>query len=389
MLPLLLTLSFAPPPLAPDIVRGFDHFYNLEYPEALATFRKVALTDKDDPQIDNHIAHAVLYNAMLKAGALESELVSGSNAFLRRERMNPTPEEHALFDNAVAAAFAKAQARIAANPRDAASYDSLSVTYGLRANYNFLVRKAWVDALKDFTAARKAAQQAVDNDPTYIDSKVILGLNDYVVGSLHWTYKMLGFLAGIRGDRDGGIRTLEEVAAKGTNNRDDAKILLAAIYRREKQSAKAVPLLEGLIKTFPRNYLFRLELAQMFGDLGEREKALAIVDEVAALQRRQAPGFTRIQAEKIAYLKGNLLFWFDEYDKAVPELQRACNARERLDLNTGLASCLRLGQTLDLMQRHNEAIQAYELGVALAPESELARECRRYSSRQYKRNRIA
>jgi len=388
MLPLLAVLAFAPAPLTPVVVRGFDHFYNLEYSEALAIFRKAGEANPADPQIDNHIAHAILYNAMLKAGALESELVSGSNAFLRRERMNPTAEEQASFDNAIAAGFRKAQARITANPRDAAAQDSIAVTYGLRANYNFLVRKAWLDSLKDFTASRRHAQLAVDADPGFTDTKILLGLHDYVVGSLSWSYKLLGFLAGIRGDREGGIRIVEEVSAKGLNNRNDAKILLAAIYRREKQSAKAVPLLEGLIAAFPRNYLFRLELAQMLGDLGEREKAIATIDAVADLQRRQAPGFTKIQAVKIAYLKGNLLFWFDEYDKAIPELERAVAARDRIDLNTGLAACLRLGQTLDLMNRHREAIAAYQLGVALAPDSEIAKECQRYANRQYKRNRI-
>lgn len=389
MLPLVaLTLVLAPVPLAPDVLRGFDLFYNLEYPEALAVFRKIAAQSKADPQPDNHIAQAVLYSAMLKAGALESELVSGSNAFLRRERMNPTADEQAAFDTAVASAFQKAEARLAANPKDAAAHDSIAVTYGLRANYNFLVRKAWLDSLRDFTAARKHAQLAVDIDPSRIDTKIILGLHDYVVGSLSWTYKMLGFLAGVRGDKDGGIRMIEEVAEKGLNNRTDARVLLAAVYRRERHSAKAVPMLEGLIAEYPRNYLFRLELAQMYGDLGEREKALATIDAVADLQRRQAPGFTRLQSEKIAYLKGNLLFWFDEYDKAILSLQKAVDSREKMDLNTGIYACLRLGQTYDQMNRHDEATRAYQAGAALAPDSDLGRECQRYISRPYKRNRI-
>ena len=388
MVPLLVALAFAPLPLTPDLLRGFDHFYNLEYAEALAVFRHAAAVDPSDPQRFNHIAQAVLYSAMLKAGALESELVSGTNPFFRRERMNPTAQEQSDFDSAIQTAFSKAQAQLNSKPGDPAALYSLAVTYGLRANYNFLVRKAWLDSLRDSTAARKHAQLALNADASYSDAKIILGLHDYIVGSLSWTYKMLGFLAGIRGDLDGGIRTLEEVAAKGFNNRADAKILLAAIYRREKRAAQAVPLLEGMIAAYPRNYLFRLELAQMLGDLGDREKAIATIDAVASLQRRQAPGYTRIQGEKIAFLKGNLLFWFDEYEKAIPELQRAVKHREQLDLNTGLLACLRLGQTLDLLDRHAEAVEAYKLGIALSPASDFAKECSRYADRKYKRKRI-
>jgi hypothetical protein len=385
---LLLAFAFAPAPLGPELRRGFDHFYNLEYDEALTVFRAAAKTDASDPQRDNHIAQCVLYRAMLKAGALESELVSGSNPFQRREKMNPTAAEQAEFDQAIQAAMQKAQAQTGRNAKDAAALYSLAVTHSLRANYNFLVRKAWVDSLKDATAARRFAQDALAADPDYTDAKLILGVHDYIVGSLSFTYKLFGFLAGIRGDKEGGIRTLEEVSRVSANNRADAKVLLAAIYRREKRSAQAVPLLESLIQAYPRNYLIRLELAQMFGDLGEREKAIATIDEVQALQRRQAPGFTRVQPEKLAYLKGNLLFWFDEYERAAAELRRASDARERLDLNTGLMACLRLGQSYDLMNRHEDAARAYRLGVALAPDSELAKECQRYANRPYKRNRI-
>lgn len=382
-------MLYAPPTIPADLIRAFDHCYNLEYAEALVIFRHAAEADPGDPQRANYIAQAVLYNAMLKAGALESELVSGTNPFLRRERMNPTSEEQADFDSAINTAFTKAQAQLSSKPNDAVALYSLAITHGLRANYNFLVRKAWLDALKDSTASRKFAQRSLDADPTFIDAKIILGLHDYIVGSLSWTFKAMGFLAGIRGDREGGIRTLEAVAATGVNNRIDAKILLAAIYRREKRPAKAAPLLEGMIAAYPRNYIFRLELAQMLSDLGDRQKSLATLDNVAKLHASNAPGFTRIQPEKIAFLKGNLLFWFDEYEKAIPELQSAVRNREKLDLNTGLLACLRLGQTLDLLNRHPEAVDAYKQGIALSPDSDFAKECSRYTKRPYKRKRIA
>lgn len=378
----------AAPPMGPELQRGFDHFYNLEYDEAVRVFQAAVRTQPEDPQRHNHVAQAVLYRAMLKAGALESELVSGTNPFLRREKMNPTAEEQAEFDRAIGAALEKGAAQVAKNARDAHALYALAVAYGLRANYNFLVRKAWLDSLRDATQARKNAEACVAADPSYADARLILGVHDYIVGSLSWTYKVLGFLAGIRGDREGGIRQVEQVAREGVNNRNDAKILLAAVYRREKRAAQSIPLLEGLIEAYPRNYLIRLELAQMLGDLGERDKALATIDRVMELQRKGAPGFGRLQPEKLAYLKGNLLFWFDEYPRAVEELQKAARGREHLDLNTGLLAALRLGQTLDLMGKRREAQEAYRMGMELAPASEIAKECQQYYSRAYKRAKI-
>jgi hypothetical protein len=387
MLPLLL-LAFAAPPMAPELQRGFDHFYNLEYDAAVRVFQAAVKARPEDPQRHNHVAQAVVYRAMLKAGALESELVSGTNPFLRREKMNPTAQEQAEFDTAISNAFEKSNALIAKNAKDANALYALAVAHGLRANYNFLVRKAWMDSLRDATQARKNAELCLAADPSYTDARLILGVHDYIVGSLSWTYKILGFLAGIRGDREGGIRQVELVARDAVNNKNDAKILLAAVYRREKKASQSIPLLEGLIEGFPRNYLIRLELAQMLGDLGERDKALAAIDQVIELQRRAAPGYSNLQPEKLAYLKGNLLFWFDDYPKAAEELRKAAQGRERLDLNTGLLASLRLGQTLDLMGKRREAEQAYRLGVELAPASEIAKECQQYLNRAYKRAKI-
>jgi tetratricopeptide (TPR) repeat protein len=388
LLPYVVLLAVAPAPLPPEVVRGFDHFYNLEYAEAKTIFEQARELYPGDPQVDNHVAQAVLYRAMLKAGALESELVSGANAFLRRENMKPTAEEQQTFDRAIAAAMEKAKARVDAWPGDAAAQYSLAVTYGLRANYNFLVKKAWRDALSDFTDARKRAELALKADKDYIDAELVLGLNQYVVGNLPWTYKLLGFLAGFRGDKAVGISMVEHVATKGMNNKQDAQILLAAIYRRERAARKAVPLLEGLIRAYPKNYLFRMELAQMFGDLGERAKAIEVIDQVAAMQEKREMGYERVQREKVAYLKGNLLFWFDEYERAVPELRRAVEAREQLDLNTGLMACLRLGQTLDQMGRREEAAVAFRQGVELGKDTELGKECKKYLKTAYARSRI-
>src|SRR5512147_1406640 len=69
---------------------GFQHFYNLEYDEALAYFRAEAARNPDSPDVYNHIAQTILYREMFRSGALESELVTGSNPFLRRAGLNPS-----------------------------------------------------------------------------------------------------------------------------------------------------------------------------------------------------------------------------------------------------------------------------------------------------------
>ena len=76
---------------SPLVTEGFDHFYNLEYPEAIADFEKAIAQDPADPQLHDHLAQTLVFQEMFRNGALESEMVSGNNSFLRRPKMNPDP----------------------------------------------------------------------------------------------------------------------------------------------------------------------------------------------------------------------------------------------------------------------------------------------------------
>jgi tetratricopeptide (TPR) repeat protein len=339
----------------------------------------------NDPSAHNHLATAILYREMFKVGALESELVSKSNAFLRLPKMKPTPEAGREFDGSVAKAVQLAEAQLGENPRNIDALYALGISHGLKANYNFLVRKAWRDALRDVTAARKLHSKVVEIDPDYIDARLTLGIHDYLVGSLPFTYRMLGFLAGFHGDREGGIRTLKMVAEKGRQNRYDAEILLAGIYRRERRAGEAIPLLKHLTGRFPRNYLLRLEMAQMYSDLGDKQQALAAVREVEDLKKANTAGFASLPEEKIAYYKGTILFWYNDLDQALVEMERVAEKSDELDLNTGILAWMRVGQIYDLKGNHAEAVDAYKRSIALAPESDAAREPKRYISSPYRR----
>jgi tetratricopeptide (TPR) repeat protein len=367
---------------------GFDHFYNLEYDEALADFRKAIAADPANPRLHNHVAQTILYRELFRVGALESELVSGSNPFLRRPKVNPTPEDEKQFDDAIAAAMSLANERLADKPDDTLALYSLGVSYGLRANYNFLIRKAWMDALRDATAARKLHDRVVRLDPAFTDARLIPAVHDYVVGSLPLHWKLLGFLVGFRGDKQRGIETLELIARRGAFNRDDAKILLCAIYRRERHPERAVSVLQELIPRYPRNYILRFELVQMYSDLGRKEEALAVLREMEELKRAGAPGYTRLAWEKIWFSRGTLLFWYRDFDQALEDFHRVTKRPEAVDLNTEVLAWLRIGQTYDLIGKRQQAIQAYQRAIRTAPESDRAREAQRYLRSPYRREDV-
>jgi len=171
-----------------------------------------------------------------------------------------TSQDQATFTFAIQKAMELSQARLKQDPKDWEAMYALGVSHGLRANYDFMVRKAWIDAIKGVSAARKLHLKVVQIKPDFVDARLTQGIHDYIAGSLPAGWRMLSTLVGQRGNREHGIQVLESVAREGRLNRVDAQSILPAIYRREKHPEKAVPLLESLSKQFPRNYLYTWNL---------------------------------------------------------------------------------------------------------------------------------
>ena len=367
--------------------RGHMHFYNLEYDEALADFEQAAREHPDVPDLHNDVAKALVFREMYRDGALESELVSGNNSFLRRPKMNPTPEVRERFLAEIRKAMDLAQARVNRNPRDTAALYALGISYGLRCNYFFLVEKAWKKSLDDATSARKLHNRVSEIEPANVDARLVQGLHDYLVGSLPLGWRMLGFLVGFHGDKARGIRTIQDVAAHGSINRVDAEIMLCALYRRDRQARLAIPLLADLVRRFPRNFLLRFEQAEMYGAIGDKANALGAVNAIMELKKTSAPGYARVSWEKIYYTLGNIQFWYNDLPQALDNLGKVTSSQAELDLNTGALAWLRTGQIYDMTGRRAQAVEAYKKAIAFAPQADAARESRRYLSAPYRRAR--
>ena len=384
---MLAVIALAPRLLAQESVaaEGFDHFYNLEYDQAIADFETAIAQNPNSPDLHNHLAQTLVFREMYRDGALESELVSGTNSFLRRPKLNPAPETEKRFLDEIGKAMALSEARLKKDPNDTGALYALGISYGLRSDYYWVVKKAWRDSLKDATAARRLHNRITELEPNNVDARLVEGLDDYIVGSLPWGWRMLGFLVGIHGDRAKGIRTVQDVARNGKLDRIDAEIFLCALYRRENQPRQAIPLIVDLIRRFPRNFLLRLELSQMYSVAGDKTHALEAAEEVAQMKASHAPGYDRVPWEKIYFQEGTIEFWYNDLDQALENMKKVAAASEEVDLNTGVSAYLRMGQIYDMTHRRAEAVAAYRKAIAYAPQAEAAQESRKYLSTPYRR----
>lgn len=381
----LLALLALPLAAANDpVATGWDHFYNLEYEQAIDTFRGLVESAPDVPDHHNYLAQAILYQELYRLGALESELLTGNDHFTRDEKLEPRPAVTKLFLSTVEKAIDLAQARLRTNPQDEEALYALGSSYALRTNYRFLVQKSWRAALGDGNQARRCHSEVLKLNPRHHDARLTQGAYDYIIGSLPWHTRLLGFLAGHSGNKERGIRTIETVARQGRLNRVDAQVLLAIIYRREKLYAKALEILDPLIRNYPRNYLFRLERGHLLSDLGKKDEALEALREVEELALRGGPRYAHIPLEKVYYEIGNVQFWYNDLDEALENMRRVTSSA-RLDLHTGVLAWMRTGQILDLTQRRKEALEAYRRAIRFAPRTAAAAESKRYLSSPYRR----
>ncbi len=384
---LVLFASFAGASFAGEapLDPGFEAFYNNDYDRALTFFQTQAAIHPDDPDQRNHVAQAILYRELFRNGSLESQLVTGSNAFLRRSKVEISSQDRQGFAESINKSLALCEAKLQKNDGDVKAWYQLGVAHALHSTYFFLVEKSWMEALREASAARKAQARVMELEPDFVDARLTLGIYQYLVASLPFYLRAVGFLNGFHGDREAGLQQVEVVARNGISNRWDAKILLAILYRREREPEKAVPLLQELARRFPGNNLFLFEQVQMYSDLGDKASAVRVIREIQSRQRAGAPGYSSLAPEKIAYTAGNLYFWYRDYDLALACLRQASGHTELLDLNTAVMSWLRLGQVYDLRNDRSNATSAYREAIRTAPNSEVAAEAKHYLSTPYRR----
>jgi tetratricopeptide (TPR) repeat protein len=288
-------LAFGAPP---DYRQSADnHFFNLEYEAAIQDYTKLIEENPNDALAYNGLASAQLYQELHRLGLLESSALRGDNEFLRQQRPPADPQTKARFEDTLVRGRRVAEALLSRD-RQTALY-ALGNNYALRGNYEFMVDKSWFSALRNGSKARDYCEQLRKLNPNFVDAYLVLGVHEYVLGSLPTPVKVLAALGGMRGNKEKGQALVGRVATEGRLARHEARILLALLYRREKRPLDAARLLEGLLADFPRNYVLGLELASMYLDAGQGDRALATFKDLLRKAEEHAPGFDRLPRDAV------------------------------------------------------------------------------------------
>ncbi|HVB40630.1 MAG TPA: hypothetical protein VNE83_06990, partial [Terriglobales bacterium] len=314
----------AGPPPSPAALRadGLNHFYNLEYDQAIADFQRLTQLEPDHAGPWNHLAQAELYREMYRIGALESALYGHGDPFLDAKLLPPDPAAVAAVVQAEERALQLASAAEQRHPRDAQAYYDAASAWALRSNLEFSVQHSYWSALEDAKQARGEAETAETIDPSFIEPRLLLGVDNYIAGSLPWSVKIFSTLVGYRGNKDKGRAQIAAVAASGASNHIDAAVLLALIDRRDGLNQQAAPIFERLAQQFPRNPVMAVEAAEALEAAGEHQASRAAYQQVLARAAAHAPGYQRAPLDKVWYDLGKIEDVYSHWQLAAADFDR-------------------------------------------------------------------
>jgi tetratricopeptide (TPR) repeat protein len=242
------------------------------------------------------------------------------------------------------------------------------------------VEHSYIPALRQALQARGDDDKVLELDPNYVDAELVVGVHQYVVGSLPRGFKLMAGIAGIHGDKAKGLAMLRDDGQRGIITSVQARTALMLFLRREGKYAEASEIADSLRKQYPRNFLFWLEQANLYKDAGQADQAIA--DYRALLAQARKPGyFTNAHLQLAWFALAETLHGQKRYGEAAAAFEQAL-AQPGIGADLARRCELGLGMEYDLLHQRDKAIVAYQKVVDHG-ESAQASEAKRYLKTPY------
>jgi len=297
--------------------------YNLEYDMAHQTLEAQLRLHGDDLRALNYLGSLTLDEELLREGLYSAEAYTNRGVAARQNRLEMPPGYEKKLMDALQKAQRAAEARLGQDSDDQEALYWAGVTHATRAEFYFTLKRSYIASLHEGSAAYKLHQRLYRLNPGYTDALLVIGMGQYVAGTLPWYIKVLASIGGFRGSKVRGLDDLRQVSERGHYARDDAKIILVVFYRREGMYAQAVDVLQGLARLYPWNFLALTEMVQIGEAAGDWRSATRAADELVARLDSRGPGYELMPAARIFYEAGKAHEHVGEADQALRLYDRA------------------------------------------------------------------
>jgi tetratricopeptide (TPR) repeat protein len=348
---------------------GIEALYNLDYDKAERDFKEIVKLYPSHPAGPQLLAARLWMKTLYESRRLQSSLYSSENFYSSGDD-KVDPKIITEFRNLTREAKRLAEVRLKQDPKDIEALDWLAAIQGLKASFEEAVERRHFAALKDGDDAVDHHREVLKLDPTFIDAGITVGLYEYVVGSLPLPIKVVAGITGFRGSKKRGLAMLERVAHEGTWSHDDAKTLLIVLYTREKRFSDALSHARDLSSKYPRNYLFRLEVADALVSQAEVERKKKNIEAAVKAEHEAFASFddllhdrtlrdTVSRALDLVHFKyGEVLLTAGEGERAAKEFLAATKI-EHAEPTLVTMAHLYAARAFDLAGKREDALSQY------------------------------
>jgi hypothetical protein len=270
---------------------------------------------------------------------------------------------------------------IKADPNNKNAYFARGYAHGMHAAFITLVDHSYVSAAKQGYASRSDSEQTLKLDPNYADAKMAIGIQQFAVASLPRILRIMIGITGVTGNKEKGLDLLRESAAHGVVTNVESRTALSLFLRHDARYPEALAVQRGLAEQYPRDYLFRLEEANLTKDKGDGPAAIATYKHV--LEDAHKPNYFIDPRLQMTYFgladtqrgQNQIAEAAQNYLEAAAQPKCTDWLRRRAQLNAG--------EMFDLLHQRDKAIEQYGQASAGGGDQSQADAARRYLKTAY------
>jgi hypothetical protein len=357
---------------------SIDALYNLDFSTAEHGFESLTRDEPDNPEYWNALASAIWLKIIYDQQKLNIESFSGSSLGTRDSSETIDPGVEKRLRDTVATAMEKSNALLKKNPNDVRALYALGISNATLASFEGTAKRKYLAAHGKAKAAKSLHERVLEVDPGFHDARMAIGTYDYVVGVIPRVIRFLIAPFGIRGSgKEAGIRSIETAAAQGKQITTEAKMVLIVIYNREKRFDQALRLANELHARYPRNFLFELSKASIYGKMNKWDDAAYVYRQVLAKAAARRDGYDRLRKEKVYYDLGNTDIHRLHFDEAVDAFKVVVSSAEAT-ANEKAGSYLWMGKIFDTSRNRAKALEQYAAILSLNCSEEFKDEAKKY-----------
>lgn len=367
--------------LSTEVREAHVLFYNLDYDSALSRFEAIQHANPQNPMATNYVLFTIIFRELYHQDLLDTTYYA-HDSFLSSKRDVPVPQAtRDRIEQLTNHAIDLADQQIKANPNNANAYFARGYARGMHAAFITLVDHSFISAARQGLSSRSDSEQALRIDPDYADAKMAVGIQQFAVASLPRLLRIMIGITGVTGNKEKGLNLLRECAAHGIVNPVECRTALSLFLRHDGRYPEALAVQHGLAQQFPRDYLFRLEEANLTKDKGDGPAAIAAYQRV--LEDARKPGYFIDPRLQMTYfgladtLRGQNRIADAAQNYLSAAAQPKCSdwLKRRAQLNAG--------QMFDLLHQRDKAIQQYKEAAAGGGDQSQADLARKYLNSPY------